>query len=229
MSDLVKYDEMELLDNAVRLKAQNFHTVLNREPSSREVKTNQHAGNSKYLPISFMEMTMDELFFGLWETKNFNTKVIANEMVGELEIRFFHPTHKEWLVRVGAGAVQIQMVSEKKGGSGDITDIGQKIKNTLTKDYPHLKAECFRNACLSIGKSFGRDLNREYDDQYKPIIKNELKPDLQDAFNKILVLLDEYVGGDKDQIKQVCIKTQQSGRFTIEFAEETAKKLGGSL
>ena len=74
-----------------------------------------------------------------------------------------------WITRVGAGAVMIQQKADS-----DITDIGAKIKNTMTKDYPHLKAECFRNACLSLGKSFGRDLNREFQDQYMPIIKETI-------------------------------------------------------
>ena len=37
-------------------------------------------------------------------------------------------------------------------------------------DYPHLKADCFRNACLSLGKTFGRDLNRKFIDTYKAML-----------------------------------------------------------
>lgn len=188
MNEIVKREETELIENQVRVNAQNFQTLLHKTPKQEEVKSNAHANNAKYLPISFLEMTLDEMFFGLWQTQKFVTKVIANEIVGELELSYFHPTHKLWLTRVGAGAVQIQMISEKKGGTGDITDIGQKIKNTLTKDYPHLKAECFRNACLSIGKAFGRDLNRDFEDQYQPLIKpikaDNLADKLQEELSK---------------------------------------------
>ena len=229
MSDIVKKSETELMDNTIRVNAQNFQSLLHRQPKPEEVRSNIHANNSKYLPISFLEMTLDELFFGLWQTKRFNTKVIANEIVGEIELEYFHPTHKLWITRVGAGAVQIQMLSEKKGGSGDITDIGQKIKNTLTKDYPHLKAECFRNACLGIGKAFGRDLNRDFEDQYKPLIKPDVDKNVEDAMNKILIGLDEYIGKNKEQIQKECAAKRKSGQFTMEFAEEIAKKIGLKL
>lgn len=229
MNEIVKREEMELIDNAIRTNAQNFQTLLHKTPKQEEVKSNAHANNSKYLPISFLEMTLDEMFFGLWQTKNYQTKVIANEIVGEIELAYFHPVHKVWISRIGAGGVQIQMISEKKGGSGDITDIGQKIKNTLTKDYPHLKAECFRNACLSIGKAFGRDLNREYEDIYQPLVKPIIEESIQDAMDKILVGLDEYIGKDKESLKKQCAEKRKQGKFTIEFANDIAKKIGVKL
>jgi hypothetical protein len=34
--------------------------------------------------------------------------------------------------------------------------------------FPKLKAECVKNAALSLGKLFGRDLNRKNKDEYKP-------------------------------------------------------------
>lgn len=115
----------------------------------------------KYLPISFLEMKLDEIFGGLWKTSNFQYTYIANELVGSIELEFWHPVAQTWLNRIGAGSVQIQFKKET-----DFTILQNKYQNTLTKDFPHLKAECFRNACLSIGKSFGRDLNREFTDEF---------------------------------------------------------------
>lgn len=182
---LEEINKQEIIDNDVRIKAQNFQKkFLHKNPPSNEIQTNTFANNSKYVPISFLEMNLDELFFGAWETQNFQYLVIANEIVGSLELRYFHPTLKIWVTRVGAGAVQIQMVSVKKGGSGDITNIKDKITNTLTKDFPHLKAECFRNACQSIGKLFGRDLNREHADQYQPILKKQV-PSISEEQQKL--------------------------------------------
>ena len=48
---------------------------LHKQPNKNEIKINEGAKNSKYLPISFLEMTLDELFFGAWETNNFNYQV----------------------------------------------------------------------------------------------------------------------------------------------------------
>jgi len=136
------------------IKLQQFqNSLLQKEPSQNEIKSNKYANNSRYIPISFLEMSLDEIFFGLWTTQNFHSRTVANEEVGSLELSYFHPIAQLWITRVGVAAVQIQMRSKEKGGSGDITNISDKITNTLTKDYPHLKAECFRNACMSIGKA----------------------------------------------------------------------------
>lgn len=147
----------------------NFSNLINTAPPKKEVKINSQANNSQYLPISFVENKLDEVFSGLWQIKNFRWQVIANEIVGSIELGVYHPILKEWIWREGAGATIIQQLSKQKGGTGDITNIGDKIKNTLVKDFPHLKAECLKNAAKSLGKMFGRDLNREFEDSYTPI------------------------------------------------------------
>lgn len=224
--DISKYESAlgSLDDNDLREKIQNFQKLLHREPIADEIRINKQANNSQYIPISFLEMKLDEMFFGIWSTKNFQSKTIVNEEVGSIELWYFHPTAKAWLCRIGAGAVMIM----QKSGS-EITDIGAKIKNTMTKDYPHLKAECFRNACLSLGKSFGRDLNREFEDQYNPIIKEKGVDDLGIAIKKIIKALDSYKGSDKDKIKAECISKQKDGSFDLLFANIVANKIGIEL
>jgi hypothetical protein len=70
------------------------------------------------------------------------------------------------LTRVGAGAAQIRVAKD-----ANITDISKKIKTALQMDFPHMKAECLKNAAKSVGKYFGRDLNRDYFEKYEPMIK----------------------------------------------------------
>jgi len=225
-----KSNPLEIIDNEFGIKAQNFLTLLHKKPPSENLRPSPHNKKSKYLPISFLEMQLDEMFFGLWETKNFMYQNIANELIGSIELRFFHPTFKKWLTRTGAGAVQIQLKSKEKGGSGDITEIRDKYINTLTKDFPHLKAECFRNACLSIGKSFGRDLNREFEDQYNPLIKQENnKTDLDIATDNLIFELDTYSGDDKEEIKKTCREMKQNGTLTTKYIETIMKKIGVPL
>lgn len=142
---------------------ENFTERLYDEPLADEVKINAAAGNSKYLPISFVETKLDELFFGLWQTRNLTWQVVANEIVATIELGIFHPVARIWLWRTGGAAVLIQQKRDS-----DITDISAKIKNTLVKDFPHLKAECIKNAAKSFGPAFGRDLNRLLSDDYDP-------------------------------------------------------------
>jgi hypothetical protein len=132
---------------------------LNQKPLSTEIKTNQQANNSKYIGIGTIESELDYLYNGLWSTENFRWQVVANEIIGSLDLKVFHPVAMIWLTRTGSASTMIQ---QKK--DSDIQDIGAKIKNTLVKDFPHLKAECIKNAAKSLGDRFGRNLNRNQDD-----------------------------------------------------------------
>jgi hypothetical protein len=163
MMDLVKFNEADTLDipRGSIQTLEGFNKMLNEQPDEKEIKTNKFAGNSKYLPISFVQMKLDELFVGLWRTKNFRYEVVANELIGSITLEYFHPFAKVWIEREGAAAVMIQQSS-----GADLTDISAKIKNTLGKDQPHLLASCITNAARSIGKVFGRDINRKDEDNY---------------------------------------------------------------
>lgn len=213
MEEVMTYDTQAVTiqqnEDEIRIRLQNFSKLLNRTPKANEVRTNKYAGNSKYLPISFLEMNLDEMFFGLWQTKNFTSKVIGNEICGEIELWYFHPTAKTWLTRVGSAAVMIQF----KSGS-DLGDVRNKITNTLGKDYPHLKAQCFRNACLSLGKAFGRDLNREYFDEYEPLIKEPINNEALRDF------LADYIDPlTKEELKSEAVRIIDVAKKTMNSSE----------
>lgn len=161
MSELTQHFEKEY-----RQRLQAYSKLLNQIPKLEEIKENPFANKAKYLPISFVEMELDEMFFGLWQTENFKSQVVVNEIIGQIDLVVYHPVIKEWIRRTGNGSTPIQM--EK--GSG-ITEVQKKIHNTLVKDYPHLKTECIKNAAKSFGKRFGRDLNRNFEDNYQPLMK----------------------------------------------------------
>ncbi len=144
---------------------EGFLGLLNKEPNKSELQMNKMAGNTLYLPISFLETNLDEMFFGLWKTESFTTRVIGNEIAGELALSVYHPIAEIWITRIGAAATMIRQVKD-----AGVMEADKKIKNALEMDYPHLKADCFRNACLSLGKSFGRDLNRKFIDSYKAML-----------------------------------------------------------
>lgn len=150
---------------AWKMALEKFQAFLNRQPNKDEVRVNQHAGNTLYLPISYVEMSLDELFFGLWETKSFEWKVVGNEIAGTITLRVFHPVEKIWIERIGASAT---MIRQQKGAG--ITEVEKKIHNALEMDFPHLKADCVVNAAKSLGTSLGRDLNRKFTDIYRPIV-----------------------------------------------------------
>ena len=143
-----------------------FNQTLAQAPKEGEVKT--HREGWRYLPIQVIEDKLDHFFQGHWIIENFKYQVIANEMIGSLDLSVLHPVSGIWIKRTGTGAVIIQqrVKKDEKGNRIpiDITDISSKIPNTLTRDMGHLKAECIKNAAKSLGRAFGSDINREIDD-----------------------------------------------------------------
>jgi len=165
-NELERDSAQESIDHKKRL--QQFMQIVHKSPAKGDVQTNSHANNTQYLPISYIEMQLDELFFGLWETKDFKWQTVANEIIGSITLRVFHPVANHWIERTGAAATMI-----RQQGGADLTDVSKKIKNALEMDFPHLKADCTVNAARSLGKSFGRDLNRKFWDAYNPLIQQE--------------------------------------------------------
>ena len=70
---------------------QPWSSRLNQEPLSSEVFEHKEKQKDKatgkwvdklvalYIPVSHIQMKLDEIFLGLWSTKNFESKVVANE------------------------------------------------------------------------------------------------------------------------------------------------------
>ena len=140
---------------------------LNSKPEQIEEKDGVET-----VPISFLENDLDEVYLGLWKTENFRFQVIANEIVGTIDLHVFDPQAKVWLVRSGSAAV---LIRQKK--DSEITDISAKIKNGLMMDFPKLETMCIKAAAKRLGKRFGRDLNRKFEDEYEMRYTNEIEVD----------------------------------------------------
>lgn len=139
-------------------EVEDFQKLLNSSPDVKEVKTNKLANNSKFLPIGVIERTLDEIFSGIWQVKDFKYQIVVNELVGSLELWVYHPLINQWISRVGCASVPITV----KSGT-DFTEVRNKYINACVTVMPHLKAECVKNAAKSLGVLFGRSLNRDDD------------------------------------------------------------------
>jgi len=151
MEDIALYETKQMKG------VESFQKMLNANPDKASIGVNKMANNSLFLPIAFIERTLDELYQGLWQTTNFRWHVVANEIIGSIDLQVYHPAAKVWLTRTGAASAMIQIGRDKP------LHVDNKIKNTLVKDFPHLKAECLKNAAKSLGTVFGRNLNRGTD------------------------------------------------------------------
>ena len=151
---------------------QKFQQMLNAEPDAAGIESTPDK-KAQTLVISHVETTLDELFFGHWRTENFKWSTIANEVQASLELVVIHPISGYELRRVGAASVIIMVdkVPDNLFGSDRnrwALNPDNKKANAMDLAFGKLKAECLKNAALSLGKVFGRDLNRKNKDTYKP-------------------------------------------------------------
>lgn len=160
-----------------RLRLQNFLSRLQQEPNVVE-KTPD--GKANTVPISHVEMTLDELYFGMWTTENFKWQVISNEIVGSLELVVTNPVNGMLVRRIGSASIQIMVdaiPNEIKNDKAKVKewqfDAHNKKANALDMGFPKLKAECLKNASQSLGKVFGRDINRKTIDTFNPLVKKK--------------------------------------------------------
>ena len=156
--------EMEM-----RVKLENFLGALSRQPSDKDIDKTPD-GKAFTLPIDFVETTLDELFFGMWQTHSFTYNREFNELIGSLVLEVKHPITGDWIKRMGAGGI---IIMQDSGATLDQFNSTKK-KNALDLSFPKLKAECLKNAAQSLGNIFGRNLNRKKKDNYQPIVKPQV-------------------------------------------------------
>ncbi len=162
-----------------KILLQDFARRINADPDPREFELTPD-GKANTLPISFVEMTLDEVFMGLWGTRDFRWSAITNEVQGTLELYYTHPVTGQEVTRIGAASIVITVDSisqeerdkmSKQARNLYALNPENKKPNALDLGFPKLKAECLKNAAQSIGKLFGRDINRKKKDSFKPILK----------------------------------------------------------
>lgn len=152
---------MEAKDKLL-VQLQSFTEKLNREPDPHEFEPTAD-GSARTLPISFVEMTLDEMFYGQWSLSEPTYQQIFNEVVGTAVLTVIHPITDREIKRVGFASIIIMQDAKAKLADFNHT----KKKNALDLAFPKLKAEILKNAALSLGKRFGRDINRRSADTFK--------------------------------------------------------------
>lgn len=207
--DLIKYGGEQMT------AIENLQKMLNQYPSDSEIQVNKQAKNAKYIPIAVIERLLDEMYLGIWQTDNFRTEVIANEVVGAIDLKVYHPVAKVWMTRTGAASAMILT------SSGKPVTLENKITNALVTMYPKLKAECIKNAAKSLGVRFGRALNRGEDEQFSYL--TEQVADLTDGHSRATALLETAKLDDATRDKIV----KRLPRMTVESMQRIIKFLEG--
>lgn len=162
------------MDQNKKILLQEFQARLNKEPDAREFEPTPD-GKARTLPISFVQMTLDELYLGQWESSDPTYQQIFNEVVATVCLTVTHPVTGEKMRRTGWASVVITQDKDALVSDFNVT----KKKNALDLAFPKLGAEAFKSAAQSLGKIFGRDINRKKVDTFKP----QLKPISEDALH----------------------------------------------
>lgn len=220
--DMVPYNknEVEQLSAKAMLKRiQQLLVCVNKEPEKNMVL--EHRDGFVYLPISHIETKLDEWFFGQWELSDFHYQQVCNEIIGDITLTVTHPITGKPIRRIGAASVAI--MQDKNSTLEDFTTT--KKKTALVMGFPKLKAECFKNAVLSLGKAFGRDLNRKHFDSYEPLIKDTVE--IESFIEEVMKKLDTYTGSDKEDIKKMCVSKKRAGEFTEDFGRNILAQIEG--
>jgi hypothetical protein len=237
-------DKVESLieQNKHFLTLQAFTAKLNKDVDKGKLQEHPIVKNVLYLPVGIMQMQMDELFLGQWKTSDFRHQTVINEIVGSEILHFLHPISNNWLCRVGVGAIQIMCDSfpeskpEDKNLLADYNSRKNQWAVNLTNKKPGalsnggfgaLEAYCFKNAALTIGKVFGRDVNRKFYDEFSPWVTSVDKK-ITDFRKKISDSLEVYQDTDKQEIIELIVKAEDEGTNTPDFYASILKRFGNA-
>jgi len=222
-TDIVKTNGTYVAEAASDLD--RFTARINQTPAQSELRKDPKGFD--YLPASFIQMEMDEIFLGLWSWEVKSIQVVANEILVHGDLKYFHPVSGQWITRSGVGAAIIRQVKD-----ASITDIDKKIKDAITMDLPHAETDAFKNAAKKIGKRFGRDLNRKFTDEYQEQVESLEQQRAREEAEGIAHLIVEvraaitaYEGSDKEDIRTMLSEKKKHGELTADLLRNTLAAL----
>jgi hypothetical protein len=149
-------------DKQLMVALQKFQQQLDKQPE-HIIEETMGGQRFKHLPISYVEHLLKKLFFGLYQIEVVDYRLVVNQITVHARIKLWHPIIKQWISFDGLGSIAVQQDSGTKPA-----DFINSIKsNALHINLPAAYAYAVKNAAKKIGKVFGGDLNRKYEDNYE--------------------------------------------------------------
>lgn len=144
-------------------KLQKFQKLLDAPP--KFVVDERIGGESfQQQPITHVEHLLKKIFFGLYKVEIIHYGMMVNEITMHVRLYVYHPVIHEWLHYDGISAVPVMQDAQAK-----VADfMNTKKKKALALNLPTAYSIALKNAAKKIGKVFGADLNRKYEDTYSP-------------------------------------------------------------
>jgi hypothetical protein len=137
-----------------------FKTYLNKKPAKDWVKQHPMLSAVKYLPIGTVETLMDKLFTE-WRVEVISFQALFQSVAVHVRIHYVNPVTGEWSYTDGLGAVGMQ--TDKGKSAADLAAIKQ---DAIMKALPAAKSYAIKDAVHHLGDIFGRNLNRDGEQEY---------------------------------------------------------------
>lgn len=185
MSDLIRQENGLSINENIeefRKRMQGFTKILNSKPDPKKILKHQ---GYEYIPISAIEKDLDKLYFGLVQYECISFKQIFNEVACHARIKVFHPVINQWMHYDGLGSAVLQQDKDTKVSDFHLF----KKPNAGQLTYPKAYAEAIKNAAKKIGKRFGADINRTFEDNYEPL--NVSKKPLDKEDDRLYLLIQD--------------------------------------
>lgn len=135
-----------------------YKKLLAINPPEAVVRTHKF-GKFDYLPITAVERLLDGLFDG-WTVEITNQGTAVNGFWVTVRLKAKIPQTDEYMVSDGIGFAEFQ--TNKGAAPTDFTQLSQAAG---VMAVPKARAEAIKNAAKSFGNIFGRNLNRNDDQQ----------------------------------------------------------------
>lgn len=160
-------------------------------------------------------------FSGQWSLTDEKYHREFNEVVGSATLTVIHPISGREIKRVGFASIVITQDADTA-----LSDFNTaKKKNALDLSFPKLKAEILKNAASSLGKSFGRDMNRKKVDHYNPLLQGELLQSLPEAtMEKLLKAAENGGANEVEKILELPFNNDQKEVLKSTLNKNKAKK-----
>lgn len=163
-------------------KNQELNMILNADPKTEWIKSHPFITGYKYLPVERLEYLMT-MIYGKWTIEVKAVQLIANSVTVTVRVHYLDPItgQMEWIDGVGASPIQ----TDKEAGA---IDFNKMKASAIQMSAPSAKTYAFKDAVETLGKIFGKDLNRKDLISYG-FLENTIK-DLTPDIEKTISLLE---------------------------------------
>ena len=214
-------DIYEASKNLALSKDNDLVVLLNQDPPKEWLKDHPTAAKVKYIPIAIVEWLLTYIFT-FWRVEILEAKLVANSIQVTVRLFYRDPVSGEEKHTDGIGAAPLQT------NAGSAASDFDKIKNAAVMiAAPMAKSYAIKDAAETLGKLFGKNLNRKEDIDYTHLQGRFEKNDELTVIKKnIKDTLDVYQGTDLEEIREECQAATTLGLFDLDFAMKIAGKLG---